>query len=634
VRNVKKIIALGILVPVFCYSAYDITTQALAYHMETEPEVRELPEQPTDTTTDQKSDELETVVEKQSTSKTAEFTAVEQDAKNEKKQTVKRETRRTSPSKSPATRDTAQDAPSSAYAKSDIIPEFNEKTYIEQRRKSVVSLVEKGAAYLQANPENVAMSAFTFNKEFLDGEIYLFVYDLNGICLAQGLSAQYVWENQWDLKDTFGTYIVRIIIEKARSGGGWITYQWRNATKVAYVKEVVKDGKSYILGAGYYPQSKRDATVSLVRSAVEVFKETIRTGGSPEAAFGKFSYPLGNFVYGDLYLFALDFDGNIMAQGDRPGLIGQNSLEYRDAEGKYVNKEIIKKLKTSADGIWIEYKSKRANKITYAEKVTDAKGKNYFIACGYYPDADREQVIDLVRQGFVYMEKHGKSQAAEEINSKTSNAFRYGDLYLMVYDMKGTCVAHGGNPDFIGGNQWDMQDDDGKYIVREMIKKAKDGGGWCDFMLKNAFWFVYVELVTLGKDDYIIASGLYPISKPETMQLLVKGAVSLLDDNSREVAMGEIVEKNGRFTRGDMVVFVFDTRGICYGWGDNPDYVWRPMLEAKDDDGRDYVKLFINSARQGAGRVTFKEHGKLKYAYLEPLEKDGMLYIVGSCFYK
>ena len=64
-----------------------------------------------------------------------------------------------------------------------------------------------------------------------------------------------------------------------------------------------------------------------------------------------------------------------------------------------VNQEIIAKLKESQEGIWLEYRSKNARKMAYAEKVADNKGNNYFIACGYYPDVDRNQVINLVRQG-------------------------------------------------------------------------------------------------------------------------------------------------------------------------------------------------------------------------------------------
>ena len=47
---------------------------------------------------------------------------------------------------------------------------------------------------------------------------------------------------------------------------------------------------------------------------------------------------------GDVYLYAVDFSGQMMANGDRPGLIGTNVLHVKDAEGKFVNQEIINKL--------------------------------------------------------------------------------------------------------------------------------------------------------------------------------------------------------------------------------------------------------------------------------------------------
>lgn len=529
--------------------------------------------------------------------------------------------------------DAASSAPKSAYMESSVVPEFKDKEFAEQRRKAAVALVEKGAAYLKLHPENEALSAFTFNKEFIDGEIYLFVYSLEGVCLAQGLQEYLIWKNHWNLKDKFGNYIVRIIIDSARKSAGWVTYQWQNSTKLTYVQEVVKEGQVYIIGAGFYPHSKRDSVVGLVRAAVELFNESVRAGKDIQEAFGRISYPLGNFVYGDLYIFSLDFQGNMMAQGDRPGLIGQNSIDYRDTDGRYINREIIEKLQKTTEGVWVEYKSKRARKIVYTEKVTDDKGKNYFIACGYYPESGRAEVVDLVRQGYVYMEGHGKSQAAEEFNSKVSNTFRYGDLFIMVYDMTGKCIAHGGNADLIGSSQWDVQDEDSKYVVRAMIQKGKEGGGWLDFMLKNAFWFVYTEMVSLGQDNYIIASGLYPISKPETMQLLIKSAIGSLGSNPRYIAFGQMTARNGRFVRGDMDVFVFDDKGICYVFGDDHSRVWKQMFNAKDDDGREYVKLFINTAKKGGGRVMFTERGKSKVAYVEPLEKNGVFYVVGSSFF-
>ncbi len=151
----------------------------------------------------------------------------------------------------------------------------------------------------------------------------------------------------------------------------------------------------------------------------------------------------------------------------------------------------------------------------------------------------------------------------------------------MVYDEKGVCIANGGNPDYVGINQSDIQDDDGKFIVRDILRKASEGGGWIDFRMRKAFYFVYAENILLGKDRYAICSGLYTISKPETLQLIVKGAVSFMAGNPREKVFAELVKRNGRFIRGDLSTFVFDSKGICYAYGDEHEYIWRNMLAAK-----------------------------------------------------
>ena len=99
----------------------------------------------------------------------------------------------------------------------------------------------------------------------------------------------------------------------------------------------------------------------------------------------------------------------------------------------------------------------------------------------------------MVRRGYQLMKSSGVSVAAKEFMDKDTNAYRLGDLYLFVYDLKGKCIAHGGNSSFVGQNQFDEKDQDGRYIVREMIDQAKIANGWVDFKLKNSFEAAYVE---------------------------------------------------------------------------------------------------------------------------------------------
>lgn len=514
------------------------------------------------------------------------------------------------------------------------IPNFEKSSEeSERKRKQIVSFCKKAVEYLKNNDDDHAFAAFAHGKQFFQGELYVFVFDEKGICLAHGLESDLIWRDMYNYRDKYDNPFVQTVINKCKEGGGFISYEWRNATKETYVEGIIKEGKLYSVGCGFYPHSKADSAVSLVNGAVVHFDNTVGKGISPEAAFSDFSYPLGAFLMGDLYLYALDFQGKIYAQGDRPGLIGQNALDYRDADGKQINKIIIEKLRNTDVGIWMDYKSKNAVKYTYARKVIDATGKEYFIAAGFYPKANREAAVNLVRKGAQYLAKQGLSAAAREFSDVKTANFLYGDLHLFVYDFKGTCLASGGNQEIIGQNRYSAQDPDGRYYVQEFIKKAQDGGGWVDYKDENIYQSVYVELVEIGQDKYVIGSGLYPVSKREEAILLVKSAIGTLQNSSsRAKAFREFQNKNGKYIRGDLQIFVYSNRGICFVDGDNSSIVWRNRFNFKDDDGKFFVKDFIEVAQRGADWVSYKVEGA-KSAYVEQVEKDGESYIVGCSFF-
>ncbi len=508
--------------------------------------------------------------------------------------------------------------------------EFDQRS----KEKDIADLVDYGISFLKNHTEDEAFTAFLYDKRFRKGELYLFVYDNKGTCLVNQ-QEELIWQNLTNLKDTYGNPIVQNMIDRAHAGGGWVIYQWRNATKKSYVRELHKADKSYIIGAGYYPQSKEDAVVTLVKGAVSVFNQTIKEGRPKEEAFSTFSYPLGKFVFGDLYLYALDFHGLQLAHGDLPGIIGTNAWNYRDSAGNLVNQNIVARLKDTdlGTGIWIEYLSKNALKRTYAEKVVDAQGKYYFIACGYYPDADRNQVANLVQRGYRYLKGNGESQAVRAFTERSDNSFRYGDLFLVLFDMEGMCIANGGNASLVGTNMYNVQDEDGLYYVREIIKKAKDGGGWVDYKDKNAFRSTYVEKVNLGVKDFVITCGLYPITKRETMIQLTKSGADYLKNHEPDESFRAFTKEGGKFIRGDIHLFVVDASGVCFVDGDNFERIWKNMLNMRDDTGKAYVNVMINSAQRGSGIVTYNLNGATKVNFIEPVDKGGKRYVVTSGFY-
>lgn len=522
----------------------------------------------------------------------------------------------------------------SSNATGDAAPQSarSEEADEQRKRQQVQTLVDSAVTFLQQHPEDVAFNMFTHDPAFRVGDIYVFVYDPEGICLAQGELSSMVWNNNYMLKDQFGVFVIQSILAEARSPqhNGWVTYQWRNTTKNSYVKQVIKNDRTYVVGAGYYPHSKRNAVMGLVRGAVALFNDTVKRGAPVEAAFSVMSYPKGRFVMGDLYLYALDFDGYVVAHGERFDAISTNEIDYKDAHGLMLHREIIRLLREKGTGIWIDYESKGAPKKAYAERVVDGKGKEYFIACGYYPDSTKDHVVDLVVKGARYLDQHGETQAIREINkTRRRSAFVFGDLYLYLFSMDGVCLAHGGNEELVGKNLIDEQDETGFYYIKDLIKKAESGGGWVDYKSNNTFFSAYVEQVEVGLKNYVIGSGIYPVSTFETQVLLTRSAVSEAL-KSLKFACAKFADPLGKYVRGDLGVFVLDTSGILHVYKDRGDLVWKNLLNAQDDYGNFYIQAIIEQGLQGASTVTYNLLGVQATAYVESVTINEKQYIVGS----
>ena len=264
------------------------------------------------------------------------------------------------------------------------------------------------------------------------------------------------------------------------------------------------------------------------------------------------------------------------------------------------------------------------------EKVVDKQGVEYFIACGYYPDANREKAVDLVHRGYQYLKSHGITQSVKELSNREGE-YIYGDLMLFVYDLKGNVVAPESKQDV---NMNEQKDEVGKSIFPSLVEMGNRGGGWVDFKTNKSFQSVYVEKVDLGVHSYLIGTSLYPVSKKETMMLLVKSAANYLELHTLAETCDMCSQANGSFIRGDLAIFIFDLKGTCYVYGDLSDAIWKNLLSAVDDDKKEFVKLMVNTGRSGAGQMTYHKYKRPVIAHVEPVVKDGVTYIIGSQFFQ
>jgi cytochrome c len=120
-----------------------------------------------------------------------------------------------------------------------------------------VAMVKKAAAMIKAEGKEKAFAAFAdpANKDFHDRDLYVFVYDLNGVNLAHGNNPKMVGKNLLELKDQEGKPLIRQMVDVAKTKGkGWVDYKWPNPVtkaieaKSSYVEKV----DDMLVGSGIY----------------------------------------------------------------------------------------------------------------------------------------------------------------------------------------------------------------------------------------------------------------------------------------------------------------------------------------------------------------------------------------------
>lgn len=122
--------------------------------------------------------------------------------------------------------------------------------------------------------------------------------------------------------------------------------------------------------------AEKQKAIDLVNKAVESYKKD-----GAAKTFAEISRPKGNFHDGNLYVFVYDLKGEVKAHGFKPGWIGKNKLDYKDADGKAYIKDMVA---TKSD-TWLDYKmvdpatNKTEPKTSYIKKVDD-----FFFGCGIY----------------------------------------------------------------------------------------------------------------------------------------------------------------------------------------------------------------------------------------------------------
>ena len=236
---------------------------------------------------------------------------------------------------------------------------------------------------------------------------------------------------------------------------------------------------------------------------------------------------------GSGYVFVEATSGYNIAHPFHPELQGSKTLNQTDADGNLVVRKMIEIVRNTGHG-FLKYRyvnpatNAIENKTTFVNMIP---GSEWYAGGGFYfegnepyynnQEKSEKEVIEAVNFMVKGIEAVLPTFGNDSLASvrwmrgflRDIRFFEDRSGYFFVLDYRGYNVVQPPEPSREGNYQWDMQDSRGNFLMRGLIAKAQEGGGfysyyWMDYQtnkekLKNAY------VAPVRGFDYLIGSGVY-----------------------------------------------------------------------------------------------------------------------------
>lgn len=105
------------------------------------------------------------------------------------------------------------------------------------------AMVKRAVTFIKEKGPDAAYSEFTNGSSFKDGDLYVSVFNMDGVNLAHGFNPKLVGKNLIDLKDVNGVELIKVQRAIAQGKGkGWTpVFQYMNPTT-----KRLQDKSSYV----------------------------------------------------------------------------------------------------------------------------------------------------------------------------------------------------------------------------------------------------------------------------------------------------------------------------------------------------------------------------------------------------
>jgi len=230
-------------------------------------------------------------------------------------------------------------------------------------------------------------------SEWLRGESYLFVLDLDGKAVCHPVQTRFEGKSLLEVRDPSGRTPVKSFLRELADGSddGWVHYLWPTPEqpysffwKSTYIHRATDpQGQEFVVGSGLY-QMKMERF--FVTEQVDEAAALIAAEG--EAAFDKLRDPTGEYRFYDVYMFVLDPEGNLLVNAGFPEQEAKNVADLEDRRGRLFVREMLE-LVAEREAGWIDYDwpkpgdTRASRKSSYIRRV-DSGGRTLIVGAGVY----------------------------------------------------------------------------------------------------------------------------------------------------------------------------------------------------------------------------------------------------------
>jgi len=278
------------------------------------------------------------------------------------------------------------------------------------------------------------------------------------------------------------------------------------------------------------------------------------------------------------------------------------------------------------------------------------------------------------------------AELLQEVRTEGSD-YNVGNMYVILFTTEGQVFIHGEDPNIDGKNAYNVKDDEGKLVVREMLENgAEDGGGfveWCwddpadadDVFCKDSYAIRYYSKI--AGVDFVLVGGYYQdlthageplpdiplpevsaadVVDRETLKQFVQGSLDWLVELLELVGFARanewkavLREDGGHFRSGPIYLFIFTPEAYVLFHGADPWREGRVGTDVVDINGTPFVEQIIAAARAGGGFVEYfwddptvegdEDTGSPKVSYALSFTSNfdfypGQEFIMGAGFYR